>query len=184
VVGESAKTVITNSSHGRSQFDPRRGAGTRRHDAARARHPQHFEGERAAVTGFLHRAEEGSAAESVNCAGSDGRDIHLNINEPQPNPPTFDEWTGVVVEVIPQAPLPGWTSADHVAVVSALQAVRDAALPVLAVGSPEESFAAVAHRDKRLALAGGWAARLPAPKCPGRFPPPAVTHNQQILTPL
>jgi hypothetical protein len=93
------------------------------------------EGERVAVTGFLHRAEEGSAAESVNCAGSDGRDIHLNINEPTPNPPTFSEWTGVVVEVIPQAPLPGWTSADHSVVVSALQAVRDAALPVLAIGS-------------------------------------------------
>ncbi len=93
------------------------------------------EGERVAVTGFLHRAEEGSSAESVNCAGSDGRDIHLNINEPHPNPPTFNEWTGIVVEVIPQSPPPGWTSADHLAVVSALQAVRDAALPVLAIGS-------------------------------------------------
>ncbi len=93
------------------------------------------EGERVAVTGFLHRAEEGSAAESVNCAGSDGRDIHLNVNEPKPAPPTFNEWTGIVIEVIPQVPLPGWTSADHLAVVSALQAVRDAALPVLAIGS-------------------------------------------------
>jgi hypothetical protein len=93
------------------------------------------EGERVAVTGFLHRAEEGSAAESVNCAGSDGRDIHLNINQPKPNPPTFNEWTGIVVEIIPQAPLLGWTSADHLAVLSALQAVRDAALPVLAIGS-------------------------------------------------
>jgi hypothetical protein len=93
------------------------------------------EGERVAITGFLHRAEEGSSAESVNCAGSDGRDIHLNLNEPKPNPPTFNEWTGIVIEVIPQVPLPGWTQQDHSAVLSALRAVRDAALPVLAVGS-------------------------------------------------
>jgi hypothetical protein len=92
------------------------------------------EGERVSVTGFLHRAENGSAAESVNCAGNDGKDIHLNINTPKPTS-TFNEWTGIVVEVIPQVPLPGWTQQERSKVVSALQAVRDAKLPVLAVGS-------------------------------------------------
>jgi hypothetical protein len=63
------------------------------------------EGDRVSVTGFLHRAEEGSNSESVNCAGQDGRDIHLNINTPKPFV-AFNEWTGIVAEVIPQVPLP------------------------------------------------------------------------------
>jgi hypothetical protein len=92
------------------------------------------EGDRVSVTGFLHRAEEDSAAESVNCAGVDGRDIHLNIGATAPHP-TFNEWAGIVVEVIPQVPLPGWTQQQHSAVLSALKAVRDDKLPVLAVGS-------------------------------------------------
>ena len=92
------------------------------------------EGDRVSVTGFLHRAENGSAAESVNCAGNDGRDIHLNINAMKPQA-TFNEWTGIVVEAIPQVPLPGWTQQERPKVVSALQAVRDAKLPVLAIGS-------------------------------------------------
>jgi hypothetical protein len=36
------------------------------------------EGDLVGVSGFLHRAENGSAAETVNCGGADGRDIHLN----------------------------------------------------------------------------------------------------------
>lgn len=93
------------------------------------------EGDRVGVTGFLQRAQDGSAAESVNCGGTDGQDIHLNINASKPSPPTFNEWTGIVVEVIPQVPLPGWAQTDRAAVLAALQAVRDQALPVLAIGS-------------------------------------------------
>jgi hypothetical protein len=70
--------------------------------------------------GYLHRAENGLLAESVNCAETDGRDIHLNVNAPKPSPPTFNEWTGIVVKGIPQAPLPGWTKADRHPVLSAL----------------------------------------------------------------
>jgi hypothetical protein len=48
------------------------------------------EGDLVGVSGFLHRAENGSAAETVNGGGADGRDIHLNINATQYGT-TFDE---------------------------------------------------------------------------------------------
>ncbi len=92
------------------------------------------EGDRISVTGYLHRAEEGSNSESVNCAGKDGRDIHLNINKTKPVT-EYNEWTGIVAEVAPQVLLPGWTSKDHAKVLKALQAVQAADLPVLAIGS-------------------------------------------------
>src|SRR3989442_354344 len=86
------------------------------------------EGDRVSVTGYLHRAEEGSNSESVNCAGRDGRDIHLNLNKTKPVT-EYNEWTGIVMEVAPQVPLPGWTSRDHVNVLHALQAVMAADRP-------------------------------------------------------
>jgi hypothetical protein len=51
------------------------------------------EGDLVGVSGFLHRAENGSAAETVNCGGADGRDIHVNINATKSGT-TFDEWNG------------------------------------------------------------------------------------------
>jgi len=93
------------------------------------------EGDLVSVSGFLHHAMDGADDETVNCGGRDGKDTHLNVNAAQPVGTTFDEWSGIVVEVIPQAPLPGWTKAQHDAARDALQAVRDAKLPVLAVGA-------------------------------------------------
>jgi hypothetical protein len=43
-------------------------------------------------------------AESVNCAGEDGNDIHISVGNQ-----TTTEWLGVVAEMIPQIPRPtGW----------------------------------------------------------------------------
>jgi len=62
-------------------------------------------------------------AESVNCAGNDGTDIHLNVGAKNST-----EWKGVVVEMIPQLARPvGWDAAT-------LRKVRDAKVEVLVVG--------------------------------------------------
>ncbi len=92
------------------------------------------EGERVSVTGFLNRAQPGSNSESVNCAGADGRDIHLNIG-PRPPTPAPNEWAGIVAELIPQLPFPGWTQQQRPLVLAALKAVMASKLPVLAIGS-------------------------------------------------
>ena len=92
------------------------------------------EGDRVSVTGYLHRAEEGSNSESVNCYGKDGRDIHLNVNATK-SVTAYDEWTGVVIEVTPQVALPGYGRQDHVVMLHALQAVMLADLKILAIGS-------------------------------------------------
>lgn len=61
--------------------------------------------------------------ESVNCAGADGRDIHISVG-----PKQGTQWQGIVVEMIPQLGRPsGWDSA-HVARIGA------AGLPVLVIG--------------------------------------------------
>ncbi|MGH7524871.1 MAG: hypothetical protein ACREK8_11230 [Gemmatimonadales bacterium] len=61
--------------------------------------------------------------ESVNCAGADGHDIHINVGAPDGT-----EWHGVVVEMIPQLGRPaGWDSAT-------IAKVAAAHLPVLVVG--------------------------------------------------
>ncbi len=61
--------------------------------------------------------------ESVNCAGTDGDDIHLNVG-----PKGGTEWEGVVVEMIPQLQRPtGWDAAT-------LQKVAQAGLEVLVLG--------------------------------------------------
>ncbi len=61
--------------------------------------------------------------ESVNCAGTDGDDIHLNVG-----PKGGTEWGGVVVEMIPQLQRPaGWDAAT-------LKQVMDAKLQVLVLG--------------------------------------------------
>lgn len=61
--------------------------------------------------------------ESVNCAGTDGDDIHLNVG-----PKGGTEWQGVVVEMIPQLQRPaGWDAAT-------LARVEHAKLEVLVLG--------------------------------------------------
>ena len=61
--------------------------------------------------------------ESVNCAGADGHDIHVNVGAPDGT-----EWHGVVVEMIPQLGRPvGWDSAT-------IARVAAARLSVLVVG--------------------------------------------------
>ena len=55
--------------------------------------------------------------ESVNCAGTDGDDIHLNVG-----PKDGTEWQGVVVEMIPQLQRPGGMGRRHVAAGDARQA--------------------------------------------------------------
>jgi hypothetical protein len=92
------------------------------------------EGDRVSLTGYLQLAEEGPNRESVNCDGRDGRDIHLNVNASKPVT-AYDEWTGIVIEVTPQVPLPGYGPKDHVAMLHALQAVMLAHRKILAVGS-------------------------------------------------
>ncbi len=61
--------------------------------------------------------------ESVNCAGTDGWDIHLSLG-----PPNATEFQGIVAEIIPQLPKPsGWDSAT-------LMRIHTAGLAVLVVG--------------------------------------------------
>ena len=42
------------------------------------------EGDLVSVSGFLHRAMDGSSEETVNCGGKDGLDTHMNVNAAQP----------------------------------------------------------------------------------------------------
>jgi hypothetical protein len=80
------------------------------------------EGELVQIAAYLtavHREQ----AESVNCGGLDGADIHINIGTDNST-----EWKGIVVEMIPQLGRPiGWDSAS----VARVMAAR---LQVLVVG--------------------------------------------------
>jgi hypothetical protein len=61
------------------------------------------EGDRVQFAGFVIVARN-QQAESVNCAGHDGNDIHISLGNQ-----TTTEWLGVVAEMIPQIPRPtGW----------------------------------------------------------------------------
>jgi len=63
------------------------------------------EGDLVQVAGFVN-AVRPEGGESVNCAGADGGDIHLNLGAQGGT-----EWQGVVVEMIPQLQRPvGWDS--------------------------------------------------------------------------
>jgi hypothetical protein len=63
------------------------------------------EGDLVQLVGFVN-AVRPEGAESVNCAGTDGGDIHISIG-----PQSGTEWQGVVVEMIPQLGHPiGWDS--------------------------------------------------------------------------
>ena len=80
------------------------------------------EGDLVQLTGYLTVARD-EGKESVNCGGSDGRDIHINVSEKGGT-----EYQGVVVEMIPQLPRPiGWDSGT-------LNTIAKQQLPVLVVG--------------------------------------------------
>ena len=66
------------------------------------------EGDWVRVSAYLFIArDEGS--ESVNCAGNDGTDIHINLGPKSAHPLEYD---GIVAEMIPQWPRPvGWDAA-------------------------------------------------------------------------
>jgi hypothetical protein len=65
------------------------------------------EGDAVQLSAYLVVARD-EHSESVNCAGSDGVDIHINVGPKSLHPTEFD---GVVAEMIPQLPRPaGWNS--------------------------------------------------------------------------
>ncbi|MGH7690287.1 MAG: hypothetical protein ACREN3_11840 [Gemmatimonadaceae bacterium] len=80
------------------------------------------EGQLVQIAAYLN-AVRPQGNESVNCAGQDGDDIHLNVGARNGT-----EWQGVVVEMIPQLQRPaGWDAAT-------LEQVAQAKLEVLVVG--------------------------------------------------
>jgi uncharacterized protein YgiM (DUF1202 family) len=80
------------------------------------------EGDLVQIAAYLIEVRS-QGAESVNCAGTDGTDIHLSVGAKNST-----EWKGVVVEMIPQLERPvGWDAAT-------LRKVRDAKAEVLVVG--------------------------------------------------
>jgi hypothetical protein len=65
------------------------------------------EGDLVRLSAYLTMARD-EGAESVNCAGNDGVDIHINVG---PKSLHLTEYDGVVAEMIPQLPKPaGWDS--------------------------------------------------------------------------
>ncbi len=65
------------------------------------------EGDVVRLSAYLTVARD-EGAESVNCEGNDGVDIHINIGPKSPHPTEYD---GVVAEMIPQLTRPGgWDS--------------------------------------------------------------------------
>lgn len=80
------------------------------------------EGDLVQVAAYI-TAVRGEGNESVNCAGTDGTDIHLNVGAKNST-----EWKGIVVEVIPQlGHATGWN-------VATLNAIAAAKLQVLVLG--------------------------------------------------
>jgi hypothetical protein len=65
------------------------------------------EGDLVQLSGYLTVTRD-EGAESVNCAGNDGTDIHINIGPKTLSP---SEYNGIIAEMIPQLPRPiGWDS--------------------------------------------------------------------------
>ena len=65
------------------------------------------EGDVVRLSAYLVIAKD-EGSESVNCAGTDGTDIHINVG---PKSTTPSEYAGIVAEMIPQLPRPlGWGS--------------------------------------------------------------------------
>jgi uncharacterized protein YraI len=68
---------------------------------------QMSEGDLVRLSGYLVVARD-EGAESVNCAGNDGTDIHINVGPKSAHPVEYD---GIVAEMIPQLVRPtGWDS--------------------------------------------------------------------------
>ena len=66
------------------------------------------EGDLVTLVAYLTVAKD-EHPESVNCAGADGLDVHINIGPKSTHPSEFD---GIVAEMIPQLPRPtGWDTA-------------------------------------------------------------------------
>jgi len=80
------------------------------------------EGDLVQLAGYL-TAVRSQGPESVNCAGQDGTDIHLNVGTKNST-----EWKGIVVEMIPQLGRPGGWDAATLGKISTLK------LEVLVVG--------------------------------------------------
>lgn len=70
-------------------------------------HGKLSEGDRVALSAYLVKARD-EGAESVNCAGNDGTDIHISVGPKSTHPTEYD---GIVAEMIPQNARPaGWDS--------------------------------------------------------------------------
>jgi hypothetical protein len=79
----------------------------------------------------------GQHAESVNCGGSDGADIHISLAAVN-----GDEFSGIVAEMIPQLPRPaGWDAGT-------LNRINDEGLPVLVVGGLTYDNEHLVNKDK------------------------------------
>jgi Bacterial SH3 domain len=102
----------------RTQFTPTRDALRNLHTTTGAV----SEGDLVQLAAFVTAAHQ-EMAESVNCGGTDGTDIHVSIG-----PPRATEFDGLVAEMIPQLPRPaGWD-------VPTLTRLHTAAAQVLLVG--------------------------------------------------
>jgi|SRR5579862_4499142 len=66
------------------------------------------EGDLVQLVGYVRFTTPGAITEAVNCAGSDGRDVHINVGPAGTSSP----YDGIVSEMIPQLPRDGWTEAN------------------------------------------------------------------------
>jgi hypothetical protein len=115
---QSVDSRFADASVSKTQFEPTRDA---LHDIQIAS-KKVGEGDRVQFVAFVTIARN-EHAESVNCGGEDGADIHISLGDGANN-----EYTGIVAEMIPQLPRPiGWDSAT-------LMAIHDRKLQVLVVG--------------------------------------------------
>jgi hypothetical protein len=115
---DDVNSRFTDAHTSKTQFHPDRQALMNRP----AGHLTVSESELVQVAAYLN-AVHPEKKESVNCGGTDGADIHINLGAQGSS-----EWSGIVVEMIPQLGRPvGWDSAD-------IARVRAAGLQVLVVG--------------------------------------------------
>jgi len=95
-------SAFTNAANHKTKFEPTREALMNLALASRTV----SEGALVQFVGFVIDAKD-EHPESVNCAGQDGKDIHISLGNR-----TTTEWHGIVAEMIPQIPRPtGWDRA-------------------------------------------------------------------------
>jgi hypothetical protein len=115
---DDVNSRFTDAHTSKTQFHPDRQALMNRPSG----HATVSEGELVQVAAYLN-AVHPEKQESVNCGGTDGFDIHINIGAQHSS-----EWHGVVVEMIPQLGRPvGWDS-------TTIARVKAAGLQVLVIG--------------------------------------------------